>query len=137
MTDQEDSLWALLNPLWLFHGRPQDFQGLGRSICPGIAWLPGICGLLTLHVTCFSVVFTAWIGDGYTTQSLAWLTPVAAVWLLFGSADIKFRLQGGTKDQRRAFDNAAINWFGFVTIILFYPVLLPLAVGYFIWTMFV
>ena len=109
---------------------------MGRSLCPGIAWLPGICGLFGLHSACFIGLFAELANHGLRARSLFWLAPVVAVWLLLSSAGVKFRLQRPTRDQRNAFDNAAINWFGMVTILLFYPILLPLAVGYLLWTLF-
>ena len=41
------------------------------------------------------------------------------------TSDIKFRIQGPTVDERAGFDNAVLNWFGFVCHLVWPLILIP------------
>lgn len=133
MANNEESVGEIINPSWLFRCRPIDFSEYRHSICPGIFWLPGVSGLLFIHSACFYVFFALWSRRGWDTNQLRLLAPVGLVWVVLGGADIRFRLQRPSRQQRAGFDNAALNWFGLVFTILFYVVGVPAAAILLVW----
>lgn len=133
MSEQEPTLWELLNPLRMYRCRPRDFVDYSHSICPGIGYQPGLICLLMLHVGCFQYFFSSWMTQGLHPELFWCFAPLAPIWLLFVSADIKFRLQKPTRRERAGFDNAVINWFGMTSTLLMYYAFVPVAVGGLIW----
>lgn len=130
-TDRQPTFWDQIDPLWMFRARPEDFRSFGTSICPGLFWLPGMTGLLALHIATVLGVWYVWaVGDGWL---VAILLPVTALWGWFVPADLKFRRQRPTRQERAGFDNTVINWFGFVTTMAFYIALIPALVIALVW----
>ncbi len=111
-TDTPPTYWQEINPICLFRCCPADFTRPADSIslCPGIFWLPGIVGLIALHAISIRVAWWLWsVGWGWALLSLI---PLVTLWLWFGAADVKFRRQQSTRQERRDFDEAVVNWFG-------------------------
>jgi hypothetical protein len=122
-TDRQPTLWDELNPLWMYRCRPADFRSFGNSICPGIFWLPGLIALLSLHVASVLGCWSLWQAAG--GWALLSLLPLGILWGWFVATDVKFRMQRPTREERAGFDNAVINWFGFITTLAFYFAILP------------
>ena len=109
------TVWKLANPTWMFRACPADFNEFGPSVCPGLLWMPGMIALLSLHVATVLAVWYGWsVGGGWV---LVALLPVAVLWGMLGAADVRFRRQRPTKWERRGFDVAVVNWFGFVSMV--------------------
>ena len=106
------SLWDELDPRWMFRCGPEDFRWPGESICPGIFWMPGMFGLLTLHAGAVHAVWVLWPVSG--AWALLAPLPLLPLWVLFVAADVKFRRRKPDRRERRRFDEAVVNWFGWV-----------------------
>ncbi|ODA36487.1 hypothetical protein A6X21_02045 [Planctopirus hydrillae] len=122
--DRQLTLWDELNPIWMFRTRPEDFRWFGRSICPGVFWLPGMIWLLVMHVASFEACWLLW--PAYAYWALLVLVPIGLLWVWFVAADVRFRLQRPSPQERAGFDNAVVNWFGFLATLGSYFVVLPL-----------
>ena len=129
--DHDDgTLRDALNPLVLFRCRPADFRGYAPSICPGIFWLPGVASLLALPAAGTWGCWRLWLDAG--AWALLLLAP-AAVWAWLAAADVAFRRRSPTPAQRARFDDAAVNWFGLVGTLVFWPVALLAGVVAGVW----
>lgn len=122
-TNLAPTVWNELNPVWMFRCRPADFRCCGHSICHGIFWLPGVVALLVLHVASCQGFWLLWQAIG--RWACLSLLPVSILWVWFAAADVKFRWQRPTREERWGFDNAVVNWFGFGGSLVFSPVILP------------
>jgi hypothetical protein len=105
--------WQMASPAWLFRAKPAEYADDG-ALCMGVFWLPGLIALLVVHVIGLVMPVQLWLHLGWHPILLVPVLPMLAVWAVFVSADIKYRMQGTTPEQRWAFDQAAVNWFGFV-----------------------
>lgn len=132
-TDREPTLWELLNPVWMFRCRPADFRGWAgdSSICPGVFWVPGMAALLSLHMATSLGCWFLWRSHG--SWAFLSLVPLGVLWAWFVTADVKFRRQGPTRQQRWGFDNAVINWFGLASTLAFYFAILPTGLLVLLW----
>lgn len=133
-TSREPTFWEMLNPRWMFRCRPEDFRPFGEPLCLGVFWLQGMIGLLLIHVVCFASFWTQWRTG--SDEAFMTLVPLVPLWLWFFAADVKFRLQKPTRDERARFDNAVVNWFGFALTVVGYGVVLPVAVVLLLWRCF-
>ena len=127
----DGTLWDAVNPLSLFGWRPADFRGHAPSVCPGIFWLPGMVSLLALPSAGVWGCWHLWPAAG--TWALLPLAPAALVWAWLGAADVAFRRRSPTAEERAGFDNAAVNWFGLVATLAFYPAALLAGVAAVAW----
>ncbi len=110
----EPTWWQILSPVWLYRARPTDFEDNG-SICAGVMFMPGLLSLLAFHIAFLGFPVAILIRVEWQ-PAILWLTvPVLLLWAVLIPADIKFRLQGATREQRWLFDLEFINWFGLVT----------------------
>jgi hypothetical protein len=130
-TEPEATLWDLVIPLWMFRCRPSDFRSCGNSICPGVFWLPGMTALLALHVVSFLGCWFLWQAAG--SWAFLSLLPLGILWGWLVAADVKFRWQRPTRQERSGFDNAVVNWFGLVSTLAFYFVIVPVGVVALMW----
>jgi len=118
-----------INPSWMFDARPRDYTGFQHTwICPGVFYLAGQMYLFLLHWACFTTFLNTLCTNGYRSNQLLYLLPVMVLWLLGVSADIKFRLQRPTRAERDGFDNAFVNWFGFLSTVTLFYLILPVGI---------
>jgi len=136
MTNDRITFWQEFTPIWMFRCRPEEFRSTGFSICPGVFWLHGLISLVIFHGIFFAAFLNAWYSQGYNHWMLVSLIPVAALWAVFCSADIRYRRQHPTKEERSGFDDAVLNWFGFVTFAVSTVAFLPATILYFLWQSF-
>ncbi len=54
--------------------------------------------------------------------ALLTLVPFGIVWVWLMAADLVFRRQSPTRAERAGFDNAVINWFGLVAVLVLWPI---------------
>ena len=118
----EPSWWQLASPVWLFRAKPEDFPEPDGSPCSGPFALRGLTGLLAIHFISFGLPITLWLTVGGSWWLWLLTIPVLLLWAVLVPADIQFRIQKPTRDQRAEYDNHFVNWFGLVT----WPILLPM-----------
>jgi hypothetical protein len=122
---REETFWDVLNPMWMFHVRPEDCRG-GGGFCHGFLFLPGFLALLFVHVLSVQVFLSYWpVNENWAKLSLV---PLGLLWTFLISADVKFRRQHPTREERWAFDEAFLNWFGLIALGAFIFVFLPLTI---------
>ncbi|WP_131818129.1 hypothetical protein [Planctopirus hydrillae] len=80
--------------------------------------------LLVMHVASFEACWLLW--PAYAYWALLVLVPIGLLWVWFVAADVRFRLQRPSPQERAGFDNAVVNWFGFLATLGSYFVVLPL-----------
>ncbi len=114
--EKSESFWQFLNPLWMWWVKPRDCVDPG-GVCPGLLYMPGCMALIGFHAGTVAAFFGMVLAKGYRNVYLWSLAPLALVWIWLCGADLKFRLQGADKDQRRVFDNSVFNWIGCISLI--------------------
>jgi hypothetical protein len=124
------------SPAWLYRCRPAEFRGnpwLGED--PGLSLANlGVFILFLVHFACIAPVITAVAREGFHVVQCLWLLPLIALWAFLVPADIRFRLLGANRQQRLAFDHAALEWFARVSFTLFslvFVVVWPVSIIYF------
>ena len=135
LSEELGEFWEECSPAWLFLARPGEYEvgATYYSLCPGLFFYNGLCGLFVLHWLCLAGFLSQLPPSGSHTGWVLPLLPLAVLWLLFVPADIKFRLQKPSQRARDGFDTAAVNWFGFLFTLFFYFVLIPAGAVMLLW----
>jgi hypothetical protein len=112
MREEMEKLWEVANPMWLFRTHPSDMGPGGCSVDRGYYYLPGQSFLIVLHLGCVYLWAHAF-GKGHDRHHAPlYLLPILFVWLIFVLADVKFRLQRPTEQERAIFHGTVMNWVG-------------------------